>query len=348
MRNPGEGTMTKEENTSKDTQQISWMVDLLVMVVCVVGYVFLLGHAFGSIWESEHRVYARVLEEDKVHAGHVFVDFIYGGEDYQKSIDGRGELKPGETVPLDFFRNPMDADWYSDGHRSRGPGATPTGSFLLFAALFGTFIPPVLLWKRFFRGRKPLPLVSVSNAIARLRPAARRWYAWLKRRHARLKQKTTPFMMANIYVLMGVLVICAIGLTPFMVFDVSASKRDLPDLLAEAYLSAMADGRVNDACELIHREHRYDFLSNVRRWELKEYRIIGEVEKVSSGYEYHSGTTHLTMGEGPHIWNVKFWHHSVLDGETIEGTSVLRTIYIGRFSVKSGYIPVPPKDFSLE
>jgi hypothetical protein len=325
--------------TSIPNKHARWISDLLVVVVCVVGCVFLFGWALDSICRLEHRVYARVLEEDENHDGNVLVDFIYKDRKYQKSIDGRGDLKSGETVPLHFFRNPMRADWYSHHRRWRGPSATPIGSFLCIVAFFTIFIPPALLWKRLFRGRRPLPLITISHIITRYLPMVSRVRAWLKHFHARLKQKTYPVMMGIIYAFIAVLIICVIGLTPHIIFGTPASERDDSYLLAESYLSAMVDGRINDACELIYREKRYDFLSNCRRWKLRDYRIIGQPEKVSTDYEYHSGLMHVTMGEEPHIWNVKFWHHSILDGKAIEKTSVLGTIYIDQFWINTGYLP---------
>lgn len=322
--------------TSTPNKHARWISDLLVVVVCVVGWLFLFGWAINSIFGSEHRVYARVLEEDENHDGNVLVDFIYRDNEYKKSIDSWGDLKPGETVPLHFFRNPMRADWYSHHRRRRGPAATPIGSFLCFVVLCTAFIPPALLWKRFFRARKPLPLITISHISIRCLPMASRVRARLKYFHAGLKQKTNPVMMGIIYALIAVLIISAVGL---IIRGTSASELGDPNLLAESYLSAIVDGRINDACELIYRKNRYDFLSNAQRWKLRDYRIIGQPEKVSTDYEYHSGLMHVTIGEEPHIWNVKFWHHSILDGKVIEETSVLGTIYIGQFWINTGYLP---------
>ena len=301
--------------SSISNKHVRWISDLLVVAVCIIGYVFLFCWAVGSIYQSEHRIYARVLEKDETHDENFLVDFIYGGKKYQKSIDGRGDLKSGQTVKLHFFGgNPMEADWYSHPRRWRGPTNTPTGSLLAPVALFGAFIPPGLLWNKFFRGRRPLPFITASNATAHYGPTVTRpvirWHGWLM-------QKVGPFGAGIVYPLMVVAVI----LTFNIMLGPSPSERDLRDLLAEAYLSAMADGRINDAAELIYWEDRYDFLSNVVRWKLNDYRIIGK-------------------GEEPHSWNVKFWHHSILDGKVIEDTSVLETIYNGRFRVKSGYLPL--------
>jgi hypothetical protein len=317
---------TRANNTS-----IRWFLDGCIVIACIILYLLLFKYVLANALDLEREVWARVLQADESKDGYVLVEFFYEGQTYKKSINSRDTLKPREVVSLQFFGwNPEKADWYSHngGH---GP-YTSMAIFLFFTLFFIIIIPPVVLWKKYFKGRKPLPLSTILILFSR-------FASIMKSRQEWLIQKTGPSILGLVYPLIGFLIICIVGFTGQTICGHFSDPRNFPKGLAEAYLSAILHGNINAACTLVYPEQRYEFLTNIHRWKLKEYKIVSDAMKQGDEFEYFSKWITISSSD-PSIYTVIFEHDSTFDNKAIQGSAVIGLAYhVDWFYVKTGYLP---------
>jgi hypothetical protein len=306
-----------------------WITDFLFILGIFILFLLFCRFVWAPISALEHHVWARVLEFDKDQSGYVVVEFFWEGHTYQKSIDAHGKLKPGTAQNIQFFgSNPTNADWYSHGG-GRGPYTTG-GIFAFVVPFFMMIIIISLIWRKYFKGRKPLPfhnLKILASLIAR-------GNIWL------LNKTRVSIIWVFVWIFFGVFLIALIGIIGQSIAGVFRDPRQHPDTLAQAFLSAIKDRRINEACEAVYHDYRYDFLSNFHRWKLNKYTITGEPITTGTHKEYHKWGVHMSIGNEPDIWKVEFQHESVMDGKPMQGNATLNIIYLSSqgFCIKSGYI----------
>jgi hypothetical protein len=306
-----------------------WIADFLFILGILILFLLFCRFIWSPVLNLEHRVWARVLDFDKDKPGYVAVEFFWDAHTYKKSIDSRGRLKPGIVQTLQFFgSNPNNADWYSHGG---GRGPYTTGGFFSFAVPpFVMIIFISLIWRKYFKGRKPLPfheLKLLAGLVARGNTFI-------------LNKTKVSIVWVFAWVFIGVLIISAIGVIGQTISGTFRDPRQHPDTLAQAFLSAIRDQRINEACEAVYADYRYDFLSNFQRWKLNKFTIAGKPETLGAPKEYHKWGMNMSIGDEPDIWKVEYQHDSIMDGEQIYGTALLHIVYFPSqgFCVKSGYV----------
>jgi hypothetical protein len=316
-------------NEHTNSHNIRWTADFLFILGIFILFLLFWRFILMPALDLEHRVWARVLDFDKDKPGYVIVDFFWEGHTYKKSIDSRNELKPGHAQTLQFFgSNPSNADWRSYGG-GRGPH-TIGGIFAFAVPPFVMVILLSLIWRKYFKGRKPLPFHEL-NLLAGL----------VARGNTCILNKTrVSIVWIFVWVFLGVLLIATIGVIGQTISGTFRNPRRHPDTLAEEFLSAIRDQRINEACEAVYCDYRYDFLSNFHRWKLNKFAIVRKPETLGVPKEYHKWGINMSTGDEPDIWKVEYQHDSIMDGEPIHGTALLYIVYFPSqgFCVKSGYV----------